>query len=312
MGALYCAGDGKLWNINPANPSDTSGDYGEVGNLPSGLGIPRALTSHAGALYCADSTGLWRLNPSNPSDTSGVYGLVGSLVSSSPRGLASLEGDLYFLSTTKLYRVNPSDPSDASGDFGDLGNLPSGLSGGSTVGPRGLTALDGGLLCISDATDSIWRLDPDQLDNRLRPGWVTRVGSRHTMARSTPWTIAVTSYGASIRMISSIRRASTARLGISRPGWTARRGSYRTKARYWPWATASSGASTRTTPAPAPEITGPGDHSRLAWGRGRKKDSQLTKGCCYVLPPLAGCGTSTLRTLLTIAVITGSWGIFQP
>ena len=29
-----------LWNINPANPSDDSGDYGLVGNLPSSVGTP--------------------------------------------------------------------------------------------------------------------------------------------------------------------------------------------------------------------------------------------------------------------------------
>ena len=64
----------ELWRINPDNPSDTAGDFGEVGGFPSGISpLAQAMTSHAGSLYVTDDSDneLWRINPDNPSDDGG-------------------------------------------------------------------------------------------------------------------------------------------------------------------------------------------------------------------------------------------------
>ena len=58
----------ELWNINPDNPDDESGDYGNLGNFPSGLTTPVAMAGHDGMLLIADNGGdeLWNINPDNP------------------------------------------------------------------------------------------------------------------------------------------------------------------------------------------------------------------------------------------------------
>ena len=137
----------ELWRINPANPGDETGNFGEVGNLPPGLSSPQGLVLHEGMLYCVESNGaLWRINPANPSDASGVFGEVGNLPSGTgtPRGLASLDGAL-LCSTSgavrdELWRINPDNPDDESGVYGVVGLLPAGLTE-----PRGLVARGGGI-----------------------------------------------------------------------------------------------------------------------------------------------------------------------
>ena len=129
-----------LWRINPADPSDESGDFGLIGALPAGLTHPSGLTQHNGSLYCvnnapgAGTNSLWRINRLNPVDDSGSYGLVGDLTAElgSPAGITSHNGSLYCVEPNlsdrgTLWIINEMDPGDESGDFGEVGRLPFGL-----------------------------------------------------------------------------------------------------------------------------------------------------------------------------------------
>ena len=155
------AGD-ELWRINPDNPGDVSGDYGLVGDLPSGLTNPNGIAYGDGRWLVVDNTGdeLWRINPDNPGDASGDYGLVGDL----PSGLAAPRGGGYGdsrwlivdSSGGELWRINPDNPGDEGGVYGLAGTLPSGLTN-----PRGIGYGDGRWLVVDSSGDTLWRINPD-------------------------------------------------------------------------------------------------------------------------------------------------------
>ena len=138
---------GHLWEINPADPDDTTAPYGDLGQ--SVAPRIRGLTVHDDSLYAVDAgtDALYLINPDDPDDTSGDFGLVGALPSvlSVPLGIASHEGNLYVLDSTdeRLFQINPTNPSDTSGDFGLVGALP------SIVGaPRGMASHEGNLYIV--------------------------------------------------------------------------------------------------------------------------------------------------------------------
>lgn len=134
--------DDELWAVNPLDTSDTSGDFGRVGRMPSGLTTIVGATILDGDLLVIDRTGreLWRINPANPSDVTGDYGLIGVLPSgllerppqSTVSGAAILDGDLFTIDTATftLWRVNPANPSDSSGDYGQVGRIGRNIRGG--------------------------------------------------------------------------------------------------------------------------------------------------------------------------------------
>ena len=153
----------EFWRINPADPSDTSGDYGMVGTLPSTLTSPEAMTLHSGNLYVSNSNGLWRINPADPDDTSGVYGLVGAFPSglTDPEGMASFENQLYVFhrSGRQLWRINPDNPDDTSGVYGMVYTFPNAFQfDGMTSDDLGLMAVDSS----SSIPGLIWRINPDR------------------------------------------------------------------------------------------------------------------------------------------------------
>ena len=161
----FCTDDDgdELWRLNPDNPSDTTGDFGLVGDLPSGLASPSGLAYGDGRWLCTDDDGdeLWRLNPDNPGDETGDFGLVGDLPSglNQPGGLAYGDGRWLCVDRAgnELWRLNPDNPGDETGDFGLVGDLPSGLDS-----PSGLAYGDGRWLCTERASDDeLWRLNPD-------------------------------------------------------------------------------------------------------------------------------------------------------
>ena len=154
---------GRLWRINPDNPSDQSGIYGLLGEFPGMFNSPQALASHGGELFGVQNlnTGnrsLWRINPDNPSDQSGIYGLLGEFPPGldDPTGLVSHEGRLLCSSGGSagwLWNVNPDNPLDISGDYGRIaGALPSNS-------PAGLASREGELLLSGN--NRIWNINPD-------------------------------------------------------------------------------------------------------------------------------------------------------
>ena len=156
----------ELWRINPSDPDDTSGDFGEVGDLPATLTTPDALAfDENGDLLCLDSSGdeLWRINLDTPSDETGDYGLVGDLPSglTQPNGIAvSPAGDVYVVnvgsgSVSELWKINPADPTDDTGDFGEVGRLPV-LAGNA----RGLSFNPAGELYLI-TIGTLWLVNPD-------------------------------------------------------------------------------------------------------------------------------------------------------
>ena len=153
----------ELWRINVANPDDTSGIYGLIGILPSGLTIPAGITLDTnGDALVVDSTGdeLWRINVANPDDTSGIYGLIGILPSGleTPTGITlDTNGDALVVDSTgdELWRINVANPDDTSGIYGLIGTLPSGL----TI-PAGITLDTNGDALVVDADDDeLWRIN---------------------------------------------------------------------------------------------------------------------------------------------------------
>ena len=97
-GSLYVVdntGD-ELWRINPDDPDDESGDFGEVGTLPVRLDHPVRydLTRRARSTWLTTMADeLWLINLANPSDETGGFGLVGEFPTgvASPNGLASFD-----------------------------------------------------------------------------------------------------------------------------------------------------------------------------------------------------------------------------
>ena len=163
-GAAHDSGtNSRLYLINHENPGDTSGDYGEIGFLPSGLARITALVSHNGKLYGTDDTGneLWHINPDNPTDESGDYGLVGSFPSGldTPTGMASLNGKLYVADSVgdELWHINPDDPGDKTGDYGLIGTLPE----TANFSPESMTSHEGELYIGDEIGSELWRINPD-------------------------------------------------------------------------------------------------------------------------------------------------------
>ena len=85
----------QLWRINVNDPDDTSGDFGLIGSLPSGLDDAQGIAYAAGDWLVIDDpigdSSLWRINVANPSDTSGRFGRIGALPSNmlAPRGFGA-------------------------------------------------------------------------------------------------------------------------------------------------------------------------------------------------------------------------------
>ena len=71
--------DDELWLLDRTTPGNST----LIGVLPSGLGRPSGLTSHAGELLCVDFEGdeLWLLDRTTPSNST----LIGAL----PSGLTA-------------------------------------------------------------------------------------------------------------------------------------------------------------------------------------------------------------------------------
>ena len=165
----------ELWRINPANPSDTTGDYGLVGTLPSKVTQPFGIAYGDGRLLLVDDTRneVWRINPDNPSDETGDYGLVGTLPVRvlnnngsirthgfvQPYGIAYGDGKWWVVdnSLNQLWRINPDDPSDTTGDYGYIGAMPStGLQAPFSIGYG-----DGSLLVVDFTSRNVFRINPD-------------------------------------------------------------------------------------------------------------------------------------------------------
>ena len=150
----------ELYRVNADDPDDETGDFGMVGDLPTGLTSPSgAAFDENGDLLCTDSFRLWRINTADPDDETGIYGLVGRYAS----GIGSVEaiavsagGDIYILNNDDLWLINPSDPDDESGDFGMVGTLPSAFNV-----PRGMAFSPSGELYAVNSTIDIFKINTD-------------------------------------------------------------------------------------------------------------------------------------------------------
>ena len=159
---------GEVWRINPLNPLDLSGDYGSLGNLPTGLSSTNAngiaIDSNGDAIVVLQTSNtLWRINLDNPSDTSGDYGNLGSM----PSGLGAASGvsidsngDAIVVdwSGDDIWRINLSNPSDETGIYGRLGGFPSGLGVANAVG---LDSNGDAIVVDTDGTNELWRINLD-------------------------------------------------------------------------------------------------------------------------------------------------------
>ena len=132
---------GGLYNVDPSDPTSTSGDFGEIGDIPSSISAPNAMVSHGGNLYIVDSTNgnLWRINPTDPDDETGDYGMVGTLPSTpgAVHGMASDGTTVYAVydsgTTTTLYSVDLTTPADST----SIGDLPSDLDNARCIAYHG-------------------------------------------------------------------------------------------------------------------------------------------------------------------------------
>ena len=142
---------------------DTSGNYGLIGTLPTGLDSPLGIAVAAnGDAIIVDSVGddLWRINVASPDDETGVYGVIGTLPSglSGPTGIAiDSGGDAIIVDASgrELWRINVANPSDTTGVYGLIGDLPSGMTG-----PNGITLDSSGDALIVDVSNrELWRIN---------------------------------------------------------------------------------------------------------------------------------------------------------
>ena len=149
-----------LNRVNTFDPTDETGPYGEVGELPPGIDDPQSLIPLGNRLYVANgddtSVGLWRVNPDDPDDTSGVYGRIGDFPTglNNPRGGFGTMDNVYVFeqgNPDELWRIDPADPDGSNSVF--LGNLPAAIDGA----PTGGAWHDGYAYAISGRGRSIWR-----------------------------------------------------------------------------------------------------------------------------------------------------------
>ena len=148
--------------VNTYDPADTTGPYGEVGELPAGIDDPQSLIPLGDRLYVVNGNdtlaGLWEVNPDNPSDLSGNYGRVGNFITglSNPRGgMPSLDGSMYIFqqgAPDELWQVDPSDPDGGVSAF--VGPLPTAIDGA----PTGGAWHDGYAYAASGRGQAIWRI----------------------------------------------------------------------------------------------------------------------------------------------------------
>ena len=160
----------SLWLVNGDNPSDESGDYGNLGLLPDDMVFPGSIAYGEGCVWiaCSRRTGtdpvnskLWKIDPSNPSNTNDGFGDQGDLSTGSfnPGGMVYLDG-LLFISTDQngqragsLVVVNPHNPSDRSGYLGTFGNFED-----QVRQAQGLTWFDGAFWLVNALGTSFNRL----------------------------------------------------------------------------------------------------------------------------------------------------------
>ena len=151
-----------LNRVNTYDPTDETGPYGDIGELPAGIDDPMSLIALGNRLYVVNgndtNAGLWRINPNDPDDTSSPYGRVGSFTVglNNPRGgFATLDGAMYVFeagSPDEIWRVDPADPD--GGVSGLLGSLPTAIDGA----PTGGTWHDGYAYAASGRGRAVWRI----------------------------------------------------------------------------------------------------------------------------------------------------------
>ena len=140
-----------IYRFNLSNLSDTSGDYGLIGRMPSSLtrvsGV--AIDSNGDAIVTERSgfgplgDSVWRINLSDPDDVTGDYGLIGGLsteLGNNTRGIdIDSEGNAVIIQgiANNLWVVRVEEPSNTSpseGGYGKLLDFPSTLINATGVG----------------------------------------------------------------------------------------------------------------------------------------------------------------------------------
>ena len=156
-------GFASLWLINVSNPGDTSGGYGYLGNLPSGLNNPRACAIDAdGDLWVADriTRQLWKIDTEDPDRATGGYGNQGTL----PGGIADVGGATMATRTIISY-----------GEWTDIVTLPaSAYPASDAAAEEGDTLTDVEGAAYTVVADGGWRDYTVSIPNiyqeiRLRP-----------------------------------------------------------------------------------------------------------------------------------------------
>ena len=123
----------ELWRIDETNPPSTSGRYGKVGDMPSGIDSVNAMAYYDNSLYVVSRNDhLWKINKSSPSSTSGSYGDKGDMDTElglfRPYALTEHNGGLYMLDYFVLHTVNASNAvATAVGELVNNVNLPGDL-----------------------------------------------------------------------------------------------------------------------------------------------------------------------------------------
>ena len=167
-----------LWRLNLGNFADETGDYGRVGQMPSGIDVPTAAALDAsGELFVADQNELWRINIADPDTEDAFYGLIGGFPAAlnNPGGMDfDSNGDLWVVNTDparSLWKIDPSDPDNTSGGYGLVG----GLSFIQTTDglPQALAIDSGGDIWVltdpAGANSKMFRVDPTDVTNITAP-----------------------------------------------------------------------------------------------------------------------------------------------
>ena len=168
-----------LWRINPVDPDDETGDYGQVeGSFLFGTTNRAATIDANGDLLIVNtrlgSPNVSRVNILTPNDTTSPYGALGNLPSGftdRPTSAAlDANGDLWITERNQdsIWRINLSNTNDETGDYGEH------VGTAMPFNPQAIAIDPSGDLWVigpdpGTAALHLYRLDPEDLDNGTAP-----------------------------------------------------------------------------------------------------------------------------------------------
>ena len=134
------SGGDNLYKINPADPDDTTGDYGLVGEMPSGITQTRAAAfAPDGTFYVVDTWDdqIWVVDTDDPDGSGSSLHCTVSGISSMGGMAIDSHGDAWVSNTNwqwdELWRLDLDDCSRSDDGYGDQGSFNSSLTGPASL-----------------------------------------------------------------------------------------------------------------------------------------------------------------------------------